>query len=331
MHAMLKKVFTGVLVVVMSVVAALALIVNSHPSMDAYLSLALPEAPVATPLKVKFLGVATVLLDDGETAIMTDGFFSRPGKLQSLAGQIRPDLAAIERGLQRAGVTKLAAVIPVHSHFDHAMDAPEVARRTGAILLGSESTANIGRGWKLPESQIKVAKLNEMMKFGRFTVTLLASRHSPTGFTGGTIDQPLVPPARVSAYKEGQSYAVLVQHDGRSLLINGSAGFEPGALQGVSADVVMLGIGGLGMRSAAYRDAYWREAVMSVKARRVIPIHWDDFFIPSEGPMKPMPMPLDRFGESMAFLRERSALDKVILQMPAQWDTMDPWQGLPAR
>jgi hypothetical protein len=36
------------------------------------------------------------------------------------------------------------------------MDAPEVAKRTGAMLLGSESTANIGRGWGLPEEQIRV-------------------------------------------------------------------------------------------------------------------------------------------------------------------------------
>ena len=38
----------------------------------------------------------------------------------------------IARGLARNEVTTLAAVIPVHSHYDHAMDAPEVARRTGA-------------------------------------------------------------------------------------------------------------------------------------------------------------------------------------------------------
>lgn len=30
--------------------------------------------------------------------------------------------------------------------YDHAMDLPEVARRTGALLVGSEATAQIGRG-----------------------------------------------------------------------------------------------------------------------------------------------------------------------------------------
>jgi L-ascorbate metabolism protein UlaG (beta-lactamase superfamily) len=331
MRPMLKKVLLTLLIVVLAAVAGLAWIVNRHPSMEPYQSLAWPKATAAPSLKVKFLGVATVLLDDGETAIMTDGFFSRPGKLQALAGKVEPDVAAIARGLERAGVKKLAAVFPVHSHYDHVMDSPEVARLTGAVLVGSESTANVGRGWKLPESQIRVARLNEPMKFGRFTVTLLPSRHAPTGFTGGTIDKPLVPPVRSMEYKEGQSYAVLVQHGARALLINGSAGFEPGALAGVTADVVLLGIGALGMRDAAYREAYWQQVVVGVKARRVIPIHWDDFFIASEGPMKPMPVPLDRFDESMAFLRERGDRDKVQVQMPLQWEAMDPWQGLGAK
>ncbi|MBC7602368.1 MAG: MBL fold metallo-hydrolase [Ramlibacter sp.] len=313
---------------VLATAAAVAVILNSHPDMDAYQVLNLQPAASATPLKVKFLGVATVLLDDGETAIMTDGFFSRPGKIKLLTSRIGPDMDAITRGLARAGVTKLAAVIAVHSHYDHAMDSPEVARRTGALLVGSTSTANIGRGWKLPESQIKIARMNEPMQFGRFTVTLFASRHSPTGFTGGTIDKPLVPPVRAFDYKEGDTYAVLVQHEGRSLLITGSAGFEPGALAAVKADVVMLGVGGLGARDSALRESYWREVVGAVKAKRVIPIHWDDFWVPSSGPMKPMPAPFDHFDVTMDFLRERAAREKVEIRLPAQWDAMDPWQGL---
>ena len=54
--------------------------------------------------------------------------FTRPGPLQTLLGKIEPDEEAINRGLQLNEVSELAAVIPVHSHYDHAMDAPEVAR-----------------------------------------------------------------------------------------------------------------------------------------------------------------------------------------------------------
>ena len=70
-----------------------------------------------------------------------------------------------------------AAVFPLHSHYDHAMGAPEVAKRTGALLLGSESTANIGRGWGLPETQIRVVTDREPIVLGKFTVTPIESRH----------------------------------------------------------------------------------------------------------------------------------------------------------
>src|SRR5262249_27163157 len=121
---------------------------RSHPALDAYapLSLAVGTHPQSA-LRATFLGVATILLDDGETAILTDGFFTRPSIGQLFFGKIAPDKALIPSHLRHARVGKLAAVIVNHSHYDHVMDAREVAIETGALLVGSESTANVGRGW----------------------------------------------------------------------------------------------------------------------------------------------------------------------------------------
>ncbi len=292
-------------------------------------------APIASPVKVSFLGVATVLLDDGETALLTDGFFSRPDKMTVFLRKVAPDTQAIADGLQRARITlagatgsKLAAVIPLHSHYDHAMDAPEVAKRTGALLLGSSSTLMVGEGWGLQDKQMQQAEMRKPYRFGRFTVTLYPALHTPTGFTGGVIDSPLVPPVRATDYKEGQSYAMRVEHDSRTLLITGTAGFVPGALQGVKADVVLLGIGAMGPRSPAHKLAYWNETVATVGAQRVIPIHWDDFWIPSILPMQPMPKPLDDFEASMAFLQSQAKTYNVDIRMPAAWAPMDVWEGL---
>ena len=323
-------------------IAALSWMLQQNPSLLPYSALVWKgdSAPAAAPLRVSFLGVATLLLDDGETAILTDGFFSRPDRMQSFLGKVEPDLGNITRGLARAGIRlkdqpaapgrsgKVAAVIPLHSHYDHAMDAPEVARRTGAVLLGSESTANVGRGWGLPEAAIRVATLGQPMQYGRFTITLYPTLHAPTGFTGGAITQPLKPPVRASEYKEGQSYAMLVQHDGRALLVTGSAGFVPGALQGVKAEVVLLGIGSLGPRSDAYRQDYWREVVQTSGAKRVIPIHWDDFWLPADQPMQPLPPPIDNFDLSMQFLTARGAAERVEIRLPLPWQAMDVFSGL---
>ena len=338
---MFKRVAMTLFVLIALGAGALAWTLQQHASMLPYAALGWNDGSTPTaPMRVTFMGVATLLFDDGESAILTDGFFSRPDRMQSFLGKVQPDLDGITRGLLRGGVAlageaagsgrsgKVAVVLPLHSHYDHAMDAPEVARRTGALLLGSESTANVGRGWGLPEAQMRVATMGRPMQFGRFTVTLYPGMHAPTGFTGGQIEQPLKPPVRAFEYREGQSYAMLVQHGGRAVLVTGSAGFVPAALKDVRADVVLLGIGALGPRSDAHRQDYWREVVSAVGARRVIPIHWDDFWIPSEQPMQPMPAPLDRFDVSMQFLQERGRQDKVEIRLPLQWQAMDVFSGL---
>jgi L-ascorbate metabolism protein UlaG (beta-lactamase superfamily) len=101
--------------------------------------------------------VTTLRFDDGETRSLTDGFFSRPG-LRDLAldRPVAPELAGIERALAEAGIERVAAPIPVHSHYDHAMDAGEVAKRTGALVVGSTSTAQVARGAGLAEESIAV-------------------------------------------------------------------------------------------------------------------------------------------------------------------------------
>lgn len=311
--------------------SAIALVMQIGPGLAGYESFRLPEIPGAGgDLKVTFLGVSTLLFDDGETAIMTDGFFSRPG-LFSVLTRISPDSATIRETLDRAGVTRLAAVIPVHSHYDHAMDAPYVAKWTGAQLIGSTSTANVGRGAGLSEDRITIAVEGQPMTFGRFTVTLLESRHSPTGrlLMPGEIARPLTPPARTSDYRLGEAYSVVIRHDGRTILVQGSAGFIPGALEDVPADVVYLGVAGLGNQPAAFRDSLWNEVVAATGAKRVIAIHWDDFTRPLTKPLQPMPRLMDDFDETMRFLQAHSGRGAPDLRIATEFVRTDPFAGLP--
>ena len=243
-------------------------------------------------LTVRFTGTSTLLFSDGETAWMVDGWFSRFGPRKLFRGKIAPDPEAIARGLERNAVDRLAVVIPVHSHFDHAMDSPEVARRTGAILLGSPSTANIARRVGLPEDQIRLAKDREPVSFGRFEITLIETRHfefpdpevREQALAKPEIEAPLVPPVAAFDYRLGIPYAIYVRHPLGSFLVQGSAGYVEGGLEGIDAEVVFLGIGGLGTQTDDYREIYWKETVTTTGASRVIPIHWDSLMRPIEGP-----------------------------------------------
>src|SRR3954454_3046230 len=157
------------------------------------------DVPTGSGLSVTFLGVSTLLIGDEHSSILTDGFFSRPSMLTVLLGRVAPDADRIGACLGRAGITALEAVLPVHSHFDHALDSAFVADRTGARLVGGESTANLGRGHGLPPEQVVLARPGEEIALGAFTVTFVESHHRPPDRCPGAIPEPLVPPARVGA------------------------------------------------------------------------------------------------------------------------------------
>lgn len=327
----LKRLLAILAVVILLAAITVAVGLNVRPDMSAFAPQRMaPDSSGAATLRVSFLGVSNLLFDDGETAILTDGFFTRPGLL-AVATKISPDSARIADALQRAGITRLAAVIPVHSHYDHVMDAPDVARWTGAQLVGSTSTANVGRGASLPEDRITVAVPGQPLTFGRFSVTLLESRHAPTGrfLMPGEITSPLTPPARTRDYRLGESYSVVVQHDGRTILLQGSAGFIPGALDSVKVDVVYLAIATLGKTPPAYRDSVWNEVVTATGARRVIAVHWDDFTRPLSKPLVPIPRLMDDFGTTMRFLLSRSGPGAPDIRIPVEFAPTDPFADLP--
>lgn len=289
-----------------------------------------------TGLGVTFAGVSTLLIDDGETAILTDGFFSRPGLLPVALGQLRPDLDRIQACLQRLlaaspTVIGLDAVVPVHSHFDHAMDCAEVARSTGATLVGGLSTANIGRGGGLAEDRMLVVGSGSTWRRGDWTVRMTASDHCPPDRYPGEITAPVIPPVRTAAYKCGEAWSIVLTHQsGPSLLVQGSAGYVAGSLAGQHADVAYLGVGQLGIQSEEYIETYWAETVRTVGARRVVLTHWDDFFRPlpmtsDDPPLRALPYAGDDLDMTMRVLTSLAEEDDVRLSFPTLWQREDPW------
>jgi L-ascorbate metabolism protein UlaG (beta-lactamase superfamily) len=259
--------------------------------------LAASEGPVAPgEVAVTWWGTNALLIEDGMTRLMIDPYFSRwPGLLGPgfLCKKIAPDQAAMDRGLARAGIDRLDAVLITHSHFDHVLDAGEVALRTGATLVGSASAANVGRGAGLAEDRLNVVEAGRPLRFGDFTVTFLPGRHLPFPWflqwlLGGEkhIQDPLRPPVGAGRYKVGAVHSILIEHPAGVILNQGSAGMVPGALDGIQADAVLLGIGGLDMKSNDYQKDYYRASVEAVGARLVVPTHWDDFQRPLDEPVR---------------------------------------------
>lgn len=273
--------------VVLISIPAVAWVWQDRPSVTAF-----PHAGESQPassgigVTVTWFGVSTLLFDDGETQVLVDGFFSRPNLFDMLFDrEVSSDAATINYMLEAYGINRLAAVVTAHSHFDHAMDAGAVAARTDAIVMGSESTANIARGAGIPEQRIRAANEALSESFGQFTVHMIRTRHAPTAKHGdppmpGKITAPLTQPTPISSWKEGDSYSIVIQHPLGTSLVQASAGFVEDALANQQVDVVFLGIALLTRMDDQYVETYWRETVVKPGASQVIAVHYDDFLQP---------------------------------------------------
>lgn len=281
--------------------------------MDLHRGYCLPQTAATTAkgeVKATFMGVSTLLFDDGGTKLMIDGFFSRHRLATTARQDISTDPAAVDPALERAGVGKLEALFVAHSHYDHAFDVAYVARKTGAQVYGSRSTLNIARGGKVDERQLTEFRPGVEYPVGRFRVTVLRGKHSNpipgiNNDIGQTIDCPLGQPASVKAYKEGGSFNFLIRHGTRSFLVIPASNQEPGSLAGVKVDVLFLSTAVLGIQTEKFREDYYRETVGTVRPELVIPIHWDNFFLPLTGPLKPLGDP------SFGFLERRLQRDGI--------------------
>ncbi|MEM7430885.1 MAG: MBL fold metallo-hydrolase [Pseudomonadota bacterium] len=310
--------------VIVAGVAIVAFLLNNRPNIE---DVDWPEYPeferAGNSVTMTWLGVTTLLFDDGTTQILIDGFFSRPSMADLVFDtRIESKAAQIDRVLDEYQMRRLAAIIPIHNHFDHAMDIGAIANRSSASIIGSASSANVARGAGVPEDQIIVAENGARYDFGEFTVRLIETNHAPIGWGGstpydGTVDEPLKLPAKSSAWRVGKSYSVVVSHPQGTALVHGSAGILEGSLDDVAADVVLLGTFGLDGLGRDYTELYWQALVTSTGATRVIPIHFDDYTRPF-GTIELAPRVLDDFVETAQWLEElRQTWDQdVRLHLP---------------
>lgn len=258
---------------------------------------------------VTWLGVTTLLFDDGETQILIDGFFSRPTLADILLRRsVNIDAPQIDFVMNEYRMRRLAAIIPVHSHFDHAMDIGAIANRSSASILGSESTAQIARGAGVPEDQIVIVKNRDSFEFGNFKVTMYLSRHAPIGWRGsvpldGVISDALVLPQPISAWRMGGAYSIIIEHPQGTAVVQGSAGFNKYALRDTGADVLFLGVGQLESLGRDYAEIYWQHTVTATGSRSVYPIHYDDITKPF-GTVELAPRFIDNFETTASWLTE---------------------------
>ncbi|XDD53957.1 MBL fold metallo-hydrolase [Leptospira sp. WS4.C2] len=284
-------------------------------------------------IRATFLGTTSILLDDGETQILTDGFFSRPSLWKTAFSKIESNPSTVQSVIEKAKIERLKAIFVCHSHYDHVMDAPLVTKQTQAKLFGSSSTLNVGLGAGLTKNQMEKFQPGKPIQIGKFTITVLESKHTPPfrifGKTNATdpnhpnIESPLIPPVKATDYIEGGTFDFFIQHGKNKILIKSSTNFVEGALDKAKVDVLFLGIAQLSLQPIPFQEKFYEQTVQTTKPKLLIPIHWDNFFKPLSVPLEPNLQLGDDFESNMKYILKRTQDDKVEVQLLQGFETID--------
>ncbi len=197
----------------------------------------------------------------------------------------RPALPDPDRIARHIGSpTNCVGILVGHTHFDHAVDAPVIARGLGCKAYGSASLARLMRLHGCPELAVHVTPY-ERYELGPFTVSFTPSAHSKLvlGLAvpfDGELTCDHLDALSPGAYRCGEIYGIEITVAGMSFYHQGSANLVDDAVRSTDIDVFLAGVAGRG-----FTRQYWQRILTRLQPKTIVPTHYDDFFRPLDAEM----------------------------------------------
>jgi L-ascorbate metabolism protein UlaG (beta-lactamase superfamily) len=238
-------------------------------------------------VRVRWLGTAGFAITHGDHTVLLDPYVTRASLAQCLLSPLAPDLEAIERHVPRAD-----AIIVGHTHFDHALDVPMIAKRDDAVVFGSASARALCRSQGVVESRIDVIEPETQSprerEVGPFHLRFHASAHSNlllgrVPFPGEIQDCGDIP-LRAERYRCGSVFGVEIRVAGRTIFHLGSAELVESALPPLSVDLALVCVAGW-----TWTARFPTRVVRALSPRAILLSHWDNFLVPFERGAKALP------------------------------------------
>lgn len=240
----------------------------------------LEARPLALPagLEVEWLGVSGYRLTFEGQTLFIDPYLSRvPFRDLFLRRPTMPDPAALDRYARAPG--EVVGVLVGHTHFDHAVDAPAIARRFDCKAYGSSSLVTLMGLHGLADRAVEVEPYRTY-ELGPFEVSFTPSVHSKLllGLAvpyDGELTCEHLDSLSPSAYRCGQVWGVSIEVAGVRFYHQGSANLIDDAIREREVDVFLAGIAG-----RSFTRDYWKRILPRLNPRAVVPTHYDNFFRP---------------------------------------------------
>ena len=244
-------------------------------AVDAELAVATDQLGLPAGVDVRWLGVAGFAISSEGTTLLIDPFVTRRPLGDLLRRRAWPaDLALLDRHIPQAD-----AILLGHTHFDHALDAPAIARRDGAPVYGSRSAQRL-LGLHGLADQAVVVEAHERYEIGPFTVSFTPSVHSKLVLglavpNGGELTCDHLDGLTPQAYCCGDVWGIRIEVGGATIYHQGSADLLDDELPRDPVDVFLCGIAG-----RQVTDRYLERILPRLDPAVVVATHHDDFFRP---------------------------------------------------
>jgi L-ascorbate metabolism protein UlaG (beta-lactamase superfamily) len=236
-------------------------------------SLGLPDG-----LEVQWLGVSGYRLTYEGKTLYVDPYVSRvPLSYLVRRKPALPDARQIERYFRADD--DVVGVLVGHTHWDHAVDAPAIARRYGCKAYGSESLGALMQLHGLGDQVVEVEPYRTY-GLGPFEATFVPSAHSKLllGLAvpyAGDLTCEHLDGLSPSAYRCGQVWGIHIAVAGITLYHQGSADLIDDAVRHRGVDFFLAGIAGRN-----FTDRYWDRILPRLDPATIVPTHYDNFFVP---------------------------------------------------
>ena len=237
-------------------------------------------------VNLKYLGTAGWKINDDKITILIDPYISRvklgtghPDDKRKTV--LRSDYYESDSNLIDSLIDKVDFILVHHSHFDHLADVPYIAKKTGAKVIGTETTINILKAYDIPTEQLYPVKGGEDYQFENFSVRVIPSIHSALNdkhyIDSREYKKPPKAPLKVSEFIEGGSLMFLARFDSHKILTMGSMNFVERELYGIKPDILLAGVNQSQLGLYNYNQ---RLINVTNKPKYIIPTHWDNFRLP---------------------------------------------------
>lgn len=237
-------------------------------------------------VNLKYLGTAGWKINDDKVTVLIDPYISRvklgaghPDDTRKTV--LRSDYYESDSNLIDSLIDRVDFILVHHSHFDHLADVPYIAKKTGAKVIGTETTINILKAYDIPNEQLYPVKGGEDYQFENFSVRVIPSIHSALNdkhyIDSREYKKPPKAPLKVSDFIEGGSLMFLARFDSHKILTMGSMNFVERELYGIKPDILLAGVNQSQLGLYNYNQ---RLINVTNKPKYIIPTHWDNFRLP---------------------------------------------------